>query len=858
MNNLLAAVLEFVNSVSMYNWIAVAAALAILVIILIVSVKRARLVKSALRKMDLGQQDPGITARLLSKPALVETLIKRKGDEVISFFGIAEHLVRKLEKRKKAEDARRLLKLAPEEGLFPVFLVALRKDSVAQVFRNWLKENQDILLIRKMALSARGRDFNGKKARKLLSLCFEEVRELSGDPEWPVRFFSLRVLLADDDPKSIRLVKESFSDPHPLLRRTVAQEAGNEDLEELFGALMTMVLDDPVSEVRQSARERIDSTFPDRWKLDPAGMDALQSVHILEQLKIDSKEDENVAITALKGRAVEARLAASRFLERSGALEKIFTEANRGDREDWERRRDLLTKAVSVGITGFLDNIKSTNSVDVLLLGAKLLSEGGDPGLISYLSEKAFSRPDPIREADEEELYRSAVSLACIRGDEKARSLVCDELRKRRNDPDVLGFVLPLLPPGEAPVFRDVLLEFLKDQAFTADEAFLDIMAQLPPSMFLGHVLDILESDRSLFSHGIRLRALHCLGAWHLDHTLQTILENLPILPVDQTRKFATHLASMNRRALEERASFILASPDAGIRAALISCLPVSCISSFTKEIREGLNDADPEVRISCLRALLNAGELKATGPALALLRDPVERVRREAARIAGVKGTEKFLESLETILNDANESPVVRTAALDGLAASRTPESVAVMVRYLDRGEALRNELISAMASKVDRKSILSLVEHFKDSEAVLRDRISDVFTAMGDKGEESLVDLLREDIASLKPFLADILTRTGFVEILIRKLGHRKPQIRRDSAELLVEIATDSAYRGIILAARDPDREVRIKVTRALESLATAEGESILKSLEKDPDRKVRRYTHWAMERLKAKKLP
>ncbi|MCK5735983.1 MAG: HEAT repeat domain-containing protein, partial [Spirochaetaceae bacterium] len=182
----------------------------------------------------------------------------------------------------------------------------------------------------------------------------------------------------------------------------------------------------------------------------------------------------------------------------------------------------------------------------------------------------------------------------------------------------------------------------------------------------------------------------------------------------------------------------------------------------------------------------------------------------------------------------------------------------VAALVRYLDRGETLHDELISAMARKTDKKSIITLVEHFKDSEAVLRDRISEVFTAMKDKGEDALVNLLKEDIASLKPFLSDILTRTGFVEILIRKLSHRKPQVRRDAAELLAQIATDSAYRGIVLAARDPDREVRIKVTKALESLATPASEKILKVLQEDPDKKVRRYTHWAMERLKAKKLP
>ena len=858
MNELINRGMEIVNQIPLPLWLGAGGGIIVLVILAAVLISRRRLIRTALRKMDLGEADPVITAKLLSRPSLVESLIRRKGEDVIAFFGIADHLVRRLQRRKRADDAKRILKLAPEDGLFPVFRLSLSRETIAQVFRNWMKENLDIIWVRKMALSARGRDFNGIKARKLLSICFEEVRDLSGDPEWPVRFFALRVLLADDDPKSIRLVKEAFTDPHPLIRRTVAQEMSTEDLDELFGALMSMVLDDPVPEVRHAARARIQSTFPDRWKLDPSGMNALQSVHVLELLKTGSKEDENVAITALKEEAVEARLAAARFLEKSGALEGLFSEANRGDREDWERRLALLSSAVSVGVTDFLGKLKNSDSVDVLLLGARLLNEGGSPALISPLAEKAFNRPDPIREADEEELYRTAVHLACAKGDERARSLVRDELRNRKRDDDVLGFILPLLPVKDAHVFRDVLLEFLVDPDFTADEAFVSIMTRLPAPMFLGPVLDILEADRSRYSHAVRLRALNCLGGWHLDHTLQTILENLPILPMNQTRAFAQNLAAMNKKALEKRAEFILASPDAGIRAALISCLPTTGISSFGKDIREGLNDADPDVRIACIRALMDAGELKATASSLNLLRDPVERVRLEAARIAGMKATEKFLEGLETLLRDENESEVVRTAALEGLSVSDSKESVDALVRFLDSGENLREELVSAMAAKTDKKSVAALVEHFKDSEAILRDRISGVFVRMGESGEESLVELIREDIPSLKPFLADILTRTGFVELLIRRLTHRKPKIRRDAAELLAEIATESAYRGIVLAARDPDRDVRIKVTKALESLATPEGEGILKSLEKDPDRKVRRYTRWAMERLKAKKLP
>jgi HEAT repeat protein len=59
------------------------------------------------------------------------------------------------------------------------------------------------------------------------------------------------------------------------------------------------------------------------------------------------------------------------------------------------------------------------------------------------------------------------------------------------------------------------------------------------------------------------------------------------------------------------------------------------------------------------------------------------------------------------------------------------------------------------------------------------------------------------------------------------------------------------------MVLAARDPDEEVRIQVIKALEKLETKEGRNILTALEGDPDRRIRKYTHWALERLKAKAL-
>jgi HEAT repeat protein len=52
--------------------------------------------------------------------------------------------------------------------------------------------------------------------------------------------------------------------------------------------------------------------------------------------------------------------------------------------------------------------------------------------------------------------------------------------------------------------------------------------------------------------------------------------------------------------------------------------------------------------------------------------------------------------------------------------------------------------------------------------------------------------------------------------------------------------------------MAARDPDQEVRVLVVKALEKLNTPQGRDILERLKEDPDKRIRKYTHWALERL------
>jgi HEAT repeat protein len=67
-----------------------------------------------------------------------------------------------------------------------------------------------------------------------------------------------------------------------------------------------------------------------------------------------------------------------------------------------------------------------------------------------------------------------------------------------------------------------------------------------------------------------------------------------------------------------------------------------------------------------------------------------------------------------------------------------------------------------------------------------------------------------------------------------------------------MLSLLDTLPAFRGLVLAAKDPDQEVRVCVVKALERLNNSQSHEILDNLKKDPDNRIRKYTYWALERL------
>lgn len=847
------------------SWVYVAAGGAVVVVaavIIMVIIKR----RDFIRRIRLAAEDPEeaelqvrqkyTDTQLLRRSRLIESVARRYSTNVLPATGIDELWRRRLRRSKRERDFRRVLEFSREKGLFSCFLAALEKPKLRPVLFRRLDDTGDLLGLRNIALAGEAENFDGHTAFEMFSERIDEIREMTGDQDWVVRFFAIKVLLYDHDPRSERAIWECMDDAGALVRTAIAAEFQPSDREGFSEHLQHLVLDDPSFEVRRAARRRIAADFAERYRLESSELTPEQVVHALEQLDEDSIEDENLALTFLGHDDREFRLPAAQFLDRRGALSQMLRSAELGDRQSFDRTAGLLENALDVHVTGFLEEAQNAESVAVILLSARLLARKGPVSLIRPVAKGAFSNLDTIPEV-RDELFETALSMLANRGDDAALELLREELRRRRHNGSEAAQILNVVPQRAHLQFSDAFLECLTDPEFSAFDTLVKTVARMPYPDLMPALVEIVKAGQKEYSHQIRIRALRTIGAYQDPAVLQFVLENLSVLPHEEAREFTSVLAGFAADEFDARVEKLLQSTDASVRAALISALPAAKKKDFFKHVRDASDDADPEVRIAAVWALAEFDDKRALAQASDKLRDPVTRVRTEAARALGAHGGDKMVKGLQEVLTDENEVEAVKTAAIRGLGASTSKSSIDVLVNLLEQGAELEQETVHALAGKRGKRDIGAIVEHMKDADPGLRERLTGVFRIMATDGEEALVELLQEDIPSLRPFITEVLEKVGYVESLIRRLTHRDPSVRRRAAEILSSIGTVSAFRGIVRAARDPDQEVRVRVTRALDTLASDSGQEMLSELQNDPDKRVRKYTMWALQRAKARSL-
>ncbi|MDC7231980.1 MAG: HEAT repeat domain-containing protein [Spirochaetales bacterium] len=863
--------LDLVTSLPLYLLIAGAAAvLAILIIVIILLWRQIRFkknVEALAENPDLNRKDflkKYKRERLLKKSSLIVDISRKKQVNLPGLLHLGEDWVQQYKSSHKGRLITWILEFSPDLGLFTIFQRAMLHQKPAQKLNSFLDNSSDFLKLRRIALSGRGEEFDGEKGLKLFSERIDEIREMTGDPEWASRYFAINILLHDEDERSARAVWESFEDPHALIRSTVIREIagdaepfGDEETS-LYSVLFNLLLNDPVFEVRLEAKNRIMKDFATSYSLDLESMSNEQILHVIQLLSPESPEDQDLALKILSGDDLELRQSAAAYLQECGVLERVFRESYMNDSEELERNYVLLKNSLEVNISGFLGGLQSNNNRGSLLLASRLLKSSGPQDSISHLADRVFTQSIEKKEDSElNELYRNTLDCVNLRGNDSALFLLARELVDIKNRVALLGDALGAIPARGAFIFMPVLDEFLKDPDFPLKDELREVLKVMPEAEVQTAAMEIIRKGREAYPHAVRIQALKILGEMQKESCLQIILENLSILPLDEAREFAGMLSSYAEGLFNERVKLILDSVDAQSRATIIVSLPATGKKTFLKEIRAALDDANPEVRIAAIWALVEYRETKELARCTAMLRDPVPEVRREVARALGTSGTDSVLKEMEKVLNDDNEVNAVIQGIIEGLGASESAASVEILVRKISREDDYRMDCIRSLSRKKDKKSISAAIELFKDAGPQLREDMSTVFKMMGFEGEKTMVDLLREDIPSLQKYIAEVLESTGFVENHIRKLKHRDSSVRQESASFLAAIRTKSAFRGIVLAARDPNPDVRIEVTKALEILNTDEGKEILKDLEEDPDSKVRKYTFWALERVRTKSL-
>jgi HEAT repeat protein len=867
-------IIQFFNTFPLYFLIAAAVivlGIIILVILRILKNKKFRqMIEAVAEDPDLKRAE--VLTRfspeyLFRKSSRIVEIARKKDVNIPELLELTDPWINRYKAKSSKTLQAWILEFAADKGLYSVFIRALDHQKTALKLDQYLNASKDFLKLRRIALSGRGEIFDGNKGLNLFESRLDEIREMTGDPEWAARYFAINILLYDEEERSIRAVWESFDDSHSLVRSIVVKDIpkdvkpfGTDDAgkDSLYDRLFNLLLKDPVFEVRKAAKERIVKDFSSSYSLDLKSLNNEQILHVIQLLDHNSPEDQDLALGVLAGDDLELRQNAARYLQDCSVLGRLFRESYINDTQQLERNYDLLKKALEVNVTGFLKEIRSNNNRGSLLLASRLLKTAGPQESIENLADRVFAQ-DVSQKEDVEltELYQNTLSCVQLRGSDRAIALMKQELLDIQGQPGLLKDVLKALPPRGSSQLLPVLEVFLKDPDFSLKDELRQVLLTMPESDVLGIVMDIIRQGRDVFSHKVRIQALKTLGEMKNASCLQIILENLPILPLEEAREFAVMLSSYSEDLFNERVKSILDSIDAQSRAAIIVSLPATGKKTFLKEIREALDDSNPDVRIASIWALVEYQETKELARCVNMLRDPVDRVRMEVARALGVSGSPGVLKDLEAMLNDKNEVDTVILGVIEGLGASGSAAAVGILVRKIANDDEYKKDCMRSLSRKKDKKSITAAIELFKDAGPQLREDMSTLFKLMGYEGEKMMVELLKEDIPSLHHYIAEVLESTGFVENHIRKLKNRNSSIRQESASFLAAIRTKSAFRGIVLAARDPNRDVRIEVTMALEILSTEEGTEILKDLEQDPDKKVRKYTYWALERVRTKSL-
>lgn len=249
-----------------------------------------------------------------------------------------------------------------------------------------------------------------------------------------------------------------------------------------------------------------------------------------------------------------------------------------------------------------------------------------------------------------------------------------------------------------------------------------------------------------------------------------------------------------------------------------------------------------PELRIAAANALGRIGDENVIPQLLDALDDPDPRVRIRLCTACGRIGHPAAIEPLERRL-DADQHPLVRRAAADGLGTIGTDRALTALLDLLDdESDSLRRVAAAAMGNASSTEPVAPLTAALGDPHGPVRraavfsliELLSNVPTERSDAVRQTLVDELRaaDDATVVAPL----------TEILDESVQARQ---RRNAAWLLGRVADDpppAAIDALVATLRGDDGLAANFAQTSLAELGGLRVESALLEVLNDGDADAR----------------
>ncbi len=822
----------------------------IMIMLLLLLIRRLMFVRR-LNRIEKGEVFSGNLSRkeLVRYYHLVEKKMANPDSPLFKREEIGNLWVEKLIQTGGAKWFRLIAAHFPGEYLYPCFLQSLKKRKLFKVFQENL-DPDDILTMEKLGMSCGSQPFDGKTASELLDSRKNILRKMIGSESADVRFFAYNILVHYGDDLSLKTVMKGFADSSRPVRKLLVEKTPFDNRSEAYALLESLLFTDPSQSVRKAAALRIKKDFGDLKKIDITKMSVDQALHYLTLMDPESDKDEISALEFLKSEDKSLVRESALFLQKRGVLLRFAVELHLGDRDDFDRKVELLKRAVKVNVTGFFDNYPWESDA-ALLAAAELLKGRGDLDILEKMASSVFSR-DPYGSEYSLEIYETLVYAVDGTASDECHRMKALELKKYQNDHRIMNILLASIPGEREFYYRDDLFYLLEHGQDFCRRLVRERLKEYEPALILTQLNDKLLDE----SNSVRFRSdvLMILAEFHLDYTLQMIMEHLPLLDEDELLEISSALELFSREKLHSLAEILFESCDGDIHRSLIYALPLAEARLFLDRLRKLLGSRDWDIRNAVLVKLHGMGELTLSG-GLPMLNDPDEHVRMTAVSLLMDLDEEDVREVIGELLRSEKESASVKKAIIMGLIKSENDGSLDLLFDYMARLEEGRPKIIELLALRHDRFHVEGLVRNYLKAEPAFREELKHLFVHLGISMGESLALILREQSTEARKMIEEILAEGGYIDRLAALLNSPEVSQRIGAAEGLIAMETKDALKAALLAAGDPEKAVRIALVKALERLNTPGTNEMMADLCEDPDKKVRHFALWARERLESR---